>query len=129
MEEVSNFKDILDNLCIDLETESWIDKVQQCTNLANERRIETLLQERDEEISQCHDSVSLVVDAGANDAAIVQKFPNTRLCKTHISLESIQNIETNLDFYEKVALVFLLYENEDLALQKLRVSNSSLLWY
>ncbi|XP_046994211.1 caspase-8 isoform X1 [Schistocerca americana] len=51
--------------------------------------------------------------------------PRWQLTGNHITPDQVSDIEKELDFYEKIALVFLLYDNEDLALQRIKVAKQS----
>ncbi|XP_067005996.2 caspase-8 [Anabrus simplex] len=50
-------------------------------------------------------------------------FPTQR---TNITPDVIERLEEDLEFYEKVSLVFLLYDSDDLALQRLKTAHMSI---
>lgn len=52
-------------------------------------------------------------------------YSQWNLPDNHITPDHISEIEKELDFYEKIALVFLLYDSEDLALQRIKVAKQS----
>ncbi|XP_071447524.1 caspase-8 [Hetaerina americana] len=53
--------------------------------------------------------------------------PNISAAKTHVTVELIEDLERDMDIYEKVSLVFLLYPDIRLALQRLIAVEANLM--